>query len=227
MGLGRRSHQAVLLPAALGVGCAVLLMHGSARASSVSGPVPAGYHESTGPELSPREAAEAAIKDAWVGRMVAGDVTIRVAHGTFAQVSAVLNGKEAVSGPTTSGKASCFPGLSCTTAQVEEHEKVQKELDESSAYVLEIRGTAFSPSIEHAWKGEKTTASNGELETVIVDAHTGMPEARTIGGERLNLESLGTVAELTAIIPTGGSARVRVRASHSSRRRGARVVARG
>jgi hypothetical protein len=230
MGIGRRNYQAVLLPAALGIGCVVLVMHGSARASSISGLSPAGHREPSGPELSPREAAEAAIKDAWVGRMAAGDVSIRVAHGRFAQVSTVLNGKEAVSGSTTSGESSCFPGLSCATADVEEHERVQRELDESSAYVLEMRGIAFSPSIERVRKGEKVTTSPGELESVIVDAHTGMPEARTIGGKRLNLESLGTVTELIATISIGASAQasptVRLRANHSSGRRGARVLVR-
>lgn len=197
--LSKRNYLAFLL-LAIGVVCVLLITHGTAKASSTSEPSPVVYHEPTGPELSPTGAAEAAIKAARGGATSPGNMTIRVAHGTYVRLSAALNGNEVGSGPTTSGKASCFPGMSCTSAAVEEHERLQRESDESSAYIVEMKGTAFSPPRGRLRKGEKATASSGEVETVIVNAHTGFPEERTIGGGRPDLAGLGSVTELVATV---------------------------
>ncbi len=199
--LSRRNNLTfVLLLMVVGVVCVLLVTYSTAKASSANEPPPVGYHQPTGPELSPTGAAEAAIEAAREGVTAAGGITIRVAHGTYAHLSAVLDGSEAVSGPTKSGKASCFPGLPCTTAEVEEHEKIWRELDESSAYIVEMTGTSFSPPAGRVKRGARL--SSGGFETVIVDAHTGIPEARMIGGKGVKLESLGLVTELTAVIPS-------------------------
>ncbi len=183
-------------------GYMVLFSHSSAGASqAVAQPV--GYHKPTGPELSPTGAADAALKYASKGA-ASGNVTLRVAHGSFARARAVLNGQDGVAGPTSSGTASCFPGLACSPAEVEQHEKEQQEVAESSAYMVEMTGTAFSPPSSRLKKGE--TAQSGEVETIVVDAHTGFPEERTIGGSHPNISDLGPVTELTAVIPSQSAA---------------------
>jgi hypothetical protein len=176
----------------------VLSSHSSAGASQVVAEA-AGYHKPTGPELSPTGAADAALKYASTGA-APGNVSLRVARGSFARARAALNGQDGVAGPSSSGTASCFPGLACSPAEVEQHEKEQQEVAESAAYMVEMIGTAFSPPSNRLKKGE--TAQSGEIETIIVDAHTGFPEERTIGGSHPDIGALGPVTELTAVIPS-------------------------
>lgn len=208
--LNKRSNAVLLLLAIFAMGCVVVVAHDSASASSSVGGGVIGYHKPTGPELTPTTAASAAIKDVREGT-APGNVTLRIAHGSFAQTRVILNGQDGVGGPTSSGSASCFPGLSCTAAEVAQHETERRELEESSTYIIEMKGTSFSPPASRLRKGQ--TAPTSKVETVIVDAHTGIMEERTIGGVGPKLESLGSVEELTATISSKSTGEVLATAS--------------
>jgi hypothetical protein len=196
---------ALALAALCAGGSLLVIARGAARASSPE-PAPTGYHMPTGPELTPAGAAEAAIKAAREGTTAAGTISLRVAHGTFAQARDILDENEDVYPPSANGAASCAPGLPCSDAAVEESQRMQREEDESTAYIVEMSGPGFSPPTSRLKKGEVGSASSGEIETIIVDAHTGIAEARTIGGTPRHLESLGAVTEMSATIPSEASA---------------------
>lgn len=201
---GKRNGIVLGLLMPLTVGCVVLATHSSAGATTSSEPAPVGYHAPSGPELSPAAAAADAIKYVQ-GGAEPGEIILRVARGSFAQARAVLDANEGVAGPSASGNASCFPGFSCTPAEVEQHERERRELEESRAYIVEMTGTAFSPPAGRLRKGETPSAASGEVETVIINAQTGFLEERTIGGQHPNLDSLGPVTELSASISAGAS----------------------
>jgi|GEM_PF-6237556 hypothetical protein len=204
--VNRNTMGILLLAAAAAVACVLLATHSSASASPSSEPAPpSGYHKPTGPELTPTGAATDAMKDARPGAL-GGQISMRVAYGNFAQARAVVNSDEEVGGPTATGKASCFPGLACTAEEVEQHEREQRELDETSVYAVEMEGassSAFAPPAGVLKRG--ATVSTSSRETLIIDAHTGFPLEMTIGGKRVNLEDLGPVTVMLGVMPEAGS----------------------
>jgi hypothetical protein len=140
-------------------------------------------------------------------------MTMRVVHGTFAPLRTVLNGPDA-GGPAASGPGRCFPGLPCNAAEVEQMERIERETNESTAYLVEMTGTTFwvpSNMLPHGAK-----ESSGKRESVIVDAHTGFMKSQTISGPALSLAKLGPVSTFTATVTRTGS-RVVIASIHRRR----------
>lgn len=153
-------------------------------------------------ELPPASAAEAALREIQESAKI-GKIALRVAHGTFAQAKAILNGQRVPASPT---KTRCYPpsGSYPTVAEVERFERERREQDEGGAYIVEMTGTTFYS--ERTRRG--SSQSSGAIETVIVDACSGDPESLTIGGKRVKLKGIGPVTKFTAVLHRRSSSEV-------------------
>lgn len=196
-------HKKVILAISLlavgAIAYATLQAGGRANASATARSAALGQSSPTGQELSPATAAEDAIADAREG-IAPGNLTLRVTHSTVGQVRSLLDAEDGSSKPTSSGKASCFPGLPCTTQEVEQHEAQQRKLEANSAYLVEMTGTSFSPPSIRLRRGR--SAPSGEVEAVVINADTGFPLERIITDTHIDIESLGSVTEMTATVPS-------------------------
>jgi len=176
--------------------------HGTAAAAEPPPPAPGtGYHKPTGTELTPLTAATAAVRVVRPNAM-SGKINVRVAYGSFAMARSKLRPDGESGGPTTTGKASCFPGLECTTEDIERHERETRELDETSVYEVELEGEGEAFRVPASRVRRVSQGVAGPREVLIVDAHTGFPLMRVVNGEAVALEQLGPVTEVEATIPS-------------------------
>jgi hypothetical protein len=90
--------------------------------------------------------------------------------------------------------------MACNTAEIEAREKQERAIALSTAYVVEMTGASFSPPSSRVRRGQ--TAPQGLVESMIIDAHSGMLLERLIDNERPGLTSLGAVTELVAVLPS-------------------------
>jgi hypothetical protein len=205
----RRTWAGLLLLLVLGAAVTLFLVErGSARASTTegAGEEAISYTKPTGPELTPEGAAEAALKAIGPNTVTTGNgnqaITMRVAHGSFGQLKPILNGQD-TGGPTATGTGRCFPGLPCRPSEVEHMEQLEREMNEATAYLIEMTGTTFTVAGNLLPPGAQSPA--GKVESVIVDAHTGFMKSQTVNGPTLDMRSLGTLTTLSATISSTGA----------------------
>lgn len=207
----RRTWTGLLLLLITGAAVTLLLVErGSARASTAESAGTSeeviSYTKPTGPELTPEGAAEAALKAIGPNTVTTGNenqtITMRVAHGTFGQLKPILNGQD-TGGPTATGTGRCFPGLPCRPSEIEHMEQLEREMNEATAYLIEMSGTTFTVAGKLLPPGAQSPT--GKVESVIVDAHTGFMKSQTVNGPTLDMSSLGTVTTLSATISSTGA----------------------
>jgi hypothetical protein len=144
------------------------------------------YRAPTGPEITPTEAVAIATSQARnaespacneTGCYLSG-FTVATAHGLFGQAQAVAERR------------------SPRTAQLVQGNPEMDEWQQSSAYLVVMESnTPFTLDVSHP---RKQPAPSGNVFSMIVDAHTGFVEGRTLGPEAPDAAALGPVIASTA-----------------------------
>lgn len=213
---------------------ALIFARGSADASSVQTTAHAAevtWTKPTGPEMTPETAAKTALTA--TGNQGATTrsqaVTVRVVHGKFGPLRHVLEGAGA--GPMHTGAARCLPDAPvdepCNLAEVEHWEQIEREMNESPAYLVEMDAeNSFSLPGDLVRRGQ--SVGGGEIETVILNAQNGFIRSREIGDRELELGGLGQIYAYEAnIAPTGARAASSAKVVHIAvARRKGRIVGR-
>lgn len=118
------------------------------------------YVRPTGPQLSPRQAEQIAVREARRAQEP-GAIKVTVARGPFLAAQAVTEGQSPAS-------ARMPPGASPET----------REWFSSKAYLVVMQGHRFAPSVPVP-RGRK--GPSGSVMVVILDSHTGFREGLSIG----------------------------------------------
>lgn len=175
----------------------------------------------TGPEMAFEAAALDALKNVHVN--IRQSTVIRVAKGTFGQLKTILYAGQETGGPLEKGSARCFPGLPCNVAEIERLEQMEQEMDESSAYLVEVEGSEFT--VPAAMLPHGVAASGGPITSMIVDAHTGFPKSEQVGDHAVDMSEVSNVATYEAKIEPTTADKADIHELVPAKRRG-RVVGR-